>query len=626
MESKMAGAMEKPECLISSDSEGKLCVQKKAKEILDGISNPVVVVSVVGLYRTGKSYLMNRLAGKQEGFALGSTIESETKGIWMWCVPHPNKPDHTLVLLDTEGLGDVHKGNEKHDTWIFCLAVLLSSTLVYNSLGVIDNMALEKLHYVTKLTEKIKVKAHMNDDYDDSAEFMRIFPSFIWAVRDFTLELKRGDQTITADEYLEGALKLKKGNTAYVENFNLPRRFLRHFFAERRCFVFPRPADVPDLKNMEKLPEEKLDPLFLQQSKEFCKHVHSSAKPKTVPGGRTVIGSVLGGLAEVYVEAIRRGDVPCLENAVETLAQIQNEKAVEQTQEVYMKEVLKSIRLPMDPAELSRIHRETEQKAVKFFISMSFNDTKQEAQLKLMGKIQAKYEDLCYQNQVVCLEVCREELNRVFAPLEEGLRDNSFIKKGGYKKYRDTLRRLTAEYREITHTQHTCEEVLTEYLKKKEEYGNMILAADLGLTEADREQEVIQLKREAGEQMQKVLEEQIRLQEQALSDQERTYEENVTRLLERMERERERAQEDNKRVLEAKLKEQEALIQEGFDEKAEQMKKEIKGLKEEMENKSRSKQSTFSKVVETFGTACLFIPGIASKVVGIGATLLSKFL
>jgi len=39
------------------------------------------------------------------------------------------------------------QGDEKHDTWIFCLAVLLSSTLVYNSLGVIDNMALEKLQY-----------------------------------------------------------------------------------------------------------------------------------------------------------------------------------------------------------------------------------------------------------------------------------------------------------------------------------------------------------------------------------------------------------------------------------------------------------------------------------------------
>ncbi|OBS65580.1 hypothetical protein A6R68_05880, partial [Neotoma lepida] len=43
------------------------------------------------------------------GFSLGSTVQSETKGIWMWCVPHPTKPTHTLVLLDTEGLGDIEK-------------------------------------------------------------------------------------------------------------------------------------------------------------------------------------------------------------------------------------------------------------------------------------------------------------------------------------------------------------------------------------------------------------------------------------------------------------------------------------------------------------------------------------
>lgn len=47
------------------------------------------------------------------GFRLGSTVQSETKGIWMWCVPHPSKPDRTLVLLDTEGLGDVEKVRQK---------------------------------------------------------------------------------------------------------------------------------------------------------------------------------------------------------------------------------------------------------------------------------------------------------------------------------------------------------------------------------------------------------------------------------------------------------------------------------------------------------------------------------
>ncbi len=59
--------MSAPVCFIENDENGQLCVTKEAKDILDGISELVVVVSVVGLYRTGKSYLMNRLAGQQSG-------------------------------------------------------------------------------------------------------------------------------------------------------------------------------------------------------------------------------------------------------------------------------------------------------------------------------------------------------------------------------------------------------------------------------------------------------------------------------------------------------------------------------------------------------------------------------
>lgn len=98
-----------PMCLIENIN-GQLLVNQEALKILSAIKQPVVVVAIVGLYRTGKSYLMNKLAGKKKGFSLGSTVQSHTKGIWMWCVPHPKKPDHALVLLDTEGLGDVEKG------------------------------------------------------------------------------------------------------------------------------------------------------------------------------------------------------------------------------------------------------------------------------------------------------------------------------------------------------------------------------------------------------------------------------------------------------------------------------------------------------------------------------------
>ena len=58
--------MMNPICLVENDNE-ILSVNKKALQILEKISQPVVVVGIVGLYRTGKSYLMNRLAGQNHG-------------------------------------------------------------------------------------------------------------------------------------------------------------------------------------------------------------------------------------------------------------------------------------------------------------------------------------------------------------------------------------------------------------------------------------------------------------------------------------------------------------------------------------------------------------------------------
>ncbi|XP_075135349.1 guanylate-binding protein 6-like [Leptodactylus fuscus] len=106
---KVSPVMERPVCFIENHEDGTMQVNQAALEILSRVTQKVVVVAIVGKYRTGKSYLMNKLARRKNGFALGSTVQSMTKGIWMWCVPHPVTPEHTLVLLDTEGLGDVER-------------------------------------------------------------------------------------------------------------------------------------------------------------------------------------------------------------------------------------------------------------------------------------------------------------------------------------------------------------------------------------------------------------------------------------------------------------------------------------------------------------------------------------
>uniref|UniRef100_A0A8C5V701 GB1/RHD3-type G domain-containing protein n=1 Tax=Microcebus murinus TaxID=30608 RepID=A0A8C5V701_MICMU len=279
-----------PVCLIEN-TKGQLVANPEALKTLSAITQPVVVVAIVGLSRTGKSYLMNKLAGKKKGFSMDCTVQSHTKGIWLWCVPHPNKPDHTLVLLDTEGLGDVEKGDNQNDSWIFALAILLSSTFVYNSVGTINQQAMDQLHFVTELTYRIRAKSSpdMNNG-EDSVEFVSFFPDFVWTLRDVTLKLEVDGQPLTPDEYLENSLKLKEGTNEKDKNYNLPRLCIHKFFPKKKCFVFYPPTEWKKLNQLETLQDDELDCDFVQQVAKFCSYTSSHSKTKTLPGGIKVNG------------------------------------------------------------------------------------------------------------------------------------------------------------------------------------------------------------------------------------------------------------------------------------------------------------------------------------------------
>ncbi|NP_001038355.1 guanylate-binding protein 4 [Danio rerio] len=395
--------MDKPVCLIDTGSDGKLCVQQAALQVLQQIQQPVVVVAVVGPYRTGKSFLMNRLAGKRTGFALSSNIKPKTEGIWMWCVPHPTKAGTTLVLLDTEGLGDVEKGDSKRDTYIFSLTVLLSSTLVYNSWGTIDNLAIEQLQYVTELIEHIKVTP--DEDADDCAEFAKFFPHFIWCLRDFTLELKLDGKDLTEDEYLEFALKLRPGTSKKVMMYNLPRECIRKFFPCRTCFTFPSPTTPEKRSILESLSPAEFSPEFLEVTKRFCKFVFDRSEVKQLKGGHTVTGRVLGNLTKMYVDTISSGAVFCLENAVIAMAQIENEAATQEGLEVYQRgmEKLKSS-FPLELEQVSSEHQRLSRMATQAFMARSFKDTDGKHLKALEGEIGKLFDAYRSQNKQVGLE------------------------------------------------------------------------------------------------------------------------------------------------------------------------------------------------------------------------------
>ncbi|XP_011932427.1 PREDICTED: guanylate-binding protein 7 isoform X2 [Cercocebus atys] len=452
-----------PVCLIEN-TKGHLVVNPEALEILSAITQPVAVVSIVGLYRTGKSYLMNKLAGKNKGFPLGCTVKSETKGIWMWCVPHPSKSNHTLVLLDTEGLGDVEKSDPKNDSWIFGLAVLLSSSFIYNSMNTINHQALEQLHYVTELTELIRAKSCPKPD--DSSEFVSFFPDFIWTVRDFTLELKLDEHPITEDEYLENALKLIPGKNPQIQNSNKPREWIRHFFPKRKCFVFDRPTnDKKLLLHVEEVPEDQLDSNFQVQSENFCSYILTHAKTKTLRKEILVTGNRLGLLVETYLDAINSGAVPCLENAMAALAQRENSAAVQRAADHYSQRMVQQVKFPTDTLqELLDVHTACEREAIAVFMEHSFKDKNQEFQKKLVAN---EVLQSFLQSQVVIEESILQS-DKALTAGEKAIAAKQ-AKKEAAEKEQELLRQKQKEQQQMMEAQERSFQENIAQLKKKME-------------------------------------------------------------------------------------------------------------------------------------------------------------
>ena len=83
-------------------------------------------------------------------------MSSCTQGIWIWSEPIFNEDLNCLVFfMDTEGSESLEKDIE-HDTKIFTLSLLISSYLVYNSVGCIDERSLSDLEMVTALARKVR--------------------------------------------------------------------------------------------------------------------------------------------------------------------------------------------------------------------------------------------------------------------------------------------------------------------------------------------------------------------------------------------------------------------------------------------------------------------------------------
>uniref|UniRef100_A0AAV1UYY3 GB1/RHD3-type G domain-containing protein n=1 Tax=Peronospora matthiolae TaxID=2874970 RepID=A0AAV1UYY3_9STRA len=413
---------EEPVPLITfSDTENQLKVNEEAVEMLRRIDGHVAVVAMAGLYRTGKSSMLNWLLDRQSGFRVGPTIERCTRGIWIWGQPQrhqtANGDDVWVLVLDTEGMGGL-EASQQYDARIFSLATLLCSKLIYNSQGSVDEKAIGGLSFIANLAKHIKVSASStgeSDEEEDVRQLHSFFPSFLWVVRDFTLELVDEDgDPISSSDYLERALADQPRTSANIER-NRTRAMMKDFFRERDCVTLVRPVyDETKLQQVDELPIEDLRPEFQQQLGVVKQIVYGdSLQPKKLHG-KPLNGSMFAGLLQAYVAAMNSGGVPVITSAWEGVTATECRKAMTSAAEVF-KESLRALDLPLDVDDLTLAMKNAEEQAVAQFRAAAIGDTAAKLEADLRKRMEVDKAACAQDNLNQSKEMCERLLQVLYA-------------------------------------------------------------------------------------------------------------------------------------------------------------------------------------------------------------------
>ena len=265
----------KPMQILSRGSDGKIHLNQRAVTRLAQESSAMEVVSIVGGYHSGKSFLLNQMLGLDRSgrFAVTGDVEPTTEGIWAVQVQasvssDSDSGDTTEVLvLDTEGLSAT-ENDVDYDAKIFAICTVLSSVVLYSSVGGIDARELEYLELLAQRTQLFAMKSGAQGTNDivelapsgDAATLPMgkfpnsdqalvpvnshavqhttstlTFPPFIWVVNSFHMNLKK--HSGSAKKWLHSLLK----NTGAARGLGLLR-----IFNDPDCATLYMPVNDPD--------------------------------------------------------------------------------------------------------------------------------------------------------------------------------------------------------------------------------------------------------------------------------------------------------------------------------------------------------------------------------------------
>ncbi|XP_030022153.1 atlastin isoform X2 [Manduca sexta] len=324
---------------LNEEALKKILLREDVKDL------PVVLVSVAGAYRGGKSFLLNfflrYLTSPEEirdengtwlgaenntlaGFSWRGGADPHTTGILMWSEPFiatlPSDEKVAVLLMDTQGTFD--SGSTVRDcSTIFALSTLVSSVQIYNIKENIKEDDLQHLQLFTQYGKAIK-----NEDGTKPFQVLEFL------IRDWQYEYDHEYGQKGGEELLEDRLKIKKGMAPELSEL---RQHIRSCFEKVTCFLMPHPGRSVRKKNFSgKLSE--LDEEFIDALKELVPSIFAPANltPKLM-NGEKVKARDLFTYIQSYMMIFNSDKAPSVNSIMKATSQAALLAAVQDGRELY---------------------------------------------------------------------------------------------------------------------------------------------------------------------------------------------------------------------------------------------------------------------------------------------------
>ncbi|KAL6055593.1 guanylate-binding protein 5 isoform X1 [Balamuthia mandrillaris] len=420
-------------------------VVEEGLAVLESMTEPVAIVGVVGPFKTGKSFLLNQLMGRSEGFTIGPTVDPATTGLWLWSEPS-KRPltesghSYSVAFLDTEGFFS-SQGNEDYDAKVFSLAALLSSHLLFNTLRTADAASLDYLELLSQRASLFAFKSsertssvdeqQPENDQDNLADVPAL-PFLTWVVQDFFSELP--DQTSSTDWLLRLLKDRKRDNTRYS-----PERKLQSLYQKDAltCHTLSYPAQTrQELLRLDLTRPDQLSQDYLKELAELNMTIMSKLLPKTGPDGKFLDGKGLATLLRLLTRAINAPDkFPQMPSTWDGFLQLQLQTALDSalnhyktSQQAFLNSSRNSALEPVGIARLLNFHKKAMDEAIDFYHTFfsgfhlsggtRYSRLFQQEQAKGEGQLRTRLEEV----QALTEAENRENIYRQFAEETANLR------------------------------------------------------------------------------------------------------------------------------------------------------------------------------------------------------------